>query len=268
MGSYPILARTLRDSRRALLGWGVGVMVLALITVTIWPSVKGQTELNDFIDELPDALLAVFGIEPGVDFLSPVGFVNSRVYASLGPLLMLMFAIGFGVRAIAGEEERGTLDLLLSHPVTRARVVVEKFAALVGLVLGVGLVLFLGVWLGSIVFDIDLTAGGIAAATVAITLLAVMFGTLALALGAATGRRSLSMGVAAAVAVGTYFLWSLAPIVDFVDAIDWLSPWFYAQDDVPLANGLPILRALVLVGLTTTFLAAAVWGFRRRDIGV
>ena len=37
------------------------------------------------------------------------------------PLLLLIAAIGAGAGAIAGEEERGTLDLLLSLPVSRRR---------------------------------------------------------------------------------------------------------------------------------------------------
>ena len=42
------------------------------------------------------------------------------------PLLLLVAAIGAGARAIAGEEERGTLDLLLSTPVSRRRLALEK----------------------------------------------------------------------------------------------------------------------------------------------
>ena len=46
------------------------------------------------------------------------------------PLLLLIAAIGAGARATAGEEERGTLDLLLANPISRRRLVLEKLAAL------------------------------------------------------------------------------------------------------------------------------------------
>ena len=46
------------------------------------------------------------------------------------PLLLLVAAIGAGARATAGEEERGTLDLLLANPLSRRRLIAEKVAAL------------------------------------------------------------------------------------------------------------------------------------------
>ena len=63
------------------------------------------------------------------DLASPAGYLNTEFFAFMGPLLVLVYAIGGGAAALAGEEDRRTLDLLLANPVSRARVVVEKFAA-------------------------------------------------------------------------------------------------------------------------------------------
>ena len=52
------------------------------------------------------------------------------------PLLLLVFAIGLGARAIAGSEQEGTLELLLSNPVTRRTVVAERYLAMVGMIAG------------------------------------------------------------------------------------------------------------------------------------
>jgi ABC-2 type transport system permease protein len=53
-------------------------------------------------------------------------------------VLLIIFTTGIGARAIAGEEESGRLDLLLAYPVSRTRVVVQRFAALVVATLLVG----------------------------------------------------------------------------------------------------------------------------------
>ena len=261
-----IFAKTMRDKTRSMIGWSAGVVALAGATIAVWPSVR-NSELGDVMNDLPETLLAAFGISTDFDFLSPVGFVNGRVFAALAPLLLLMFAIGFGVRTLAGEEEEGTMDLLLSNPVPRRKVVLEKYAAMVLMTITIGAVLFTTVWLGSLAVDIDITVGGIFAASLAVTLLALFFGGLAMAIGAATGRRALSLGIATTIAVATYFLWSLSPLVDFLDTIKGVSPWYYAQDDVPLANGLPVLRAAVLVVGAAVFAWLAVTAFERRDIG-
>jgi ABC-2 type transport system permease protein len=49
----------------------------------------------------------------------------------MGPIVVLIYAIGAGASAIAGEEDRRTLDLLLVNTVSRGRVVLEKMAAIV-----------------------------------------------------------------------------------------------------------------------------------------
>jgi ABC-type transport system involved in multi-copper enzyme maturation permease subunit len=62
----------------------------------------------------------------------------------LAPLLFLIFAIGQGSGAIAGEEERGTLDLLLANPRSRVRIVLEKFGALALMTLGLAAMMWAG----------------------------------------------------------------------------------------------------------------------------
>jgi ABC-2 type transport system permease protein len=97
-------------------------------------------------------------------------------------------------------------------------------------------------------------------------LLGATFGMLALALGAVTGSRPLAVGLSSALAVGTYLLNGLAPLVDALEPYRLASPfYFYAAAD-PIRNGLDPVHVLVLLGLTLAFGALAVVGFRRRDL--
>ena len=84
-----------------------------------------------------------------LDIASPAGYLNSQVYALMAPLVLLIFAIGAGAGAVAGEEERGTLDLLLAHPLRRRDYVVQRFLALAALVSALTVVLLATVALGS-----------------------------------------------------------------------------------------------------------------------
>ena len=74
--------------------------------------------LSNYGEDLPDR--SEHSSSDGeLDLASPAGYLNSQIYALLAPLLLLIFSIGGGAGAVAGEEERGTLDLLLAHPVRR-----------------------------------------------------------------------------------------------------------------------------------------------------
>ena len=122
-----VFAKTIRDHRRALTGWSLGMAALVLLYSSFYPSIKGNAALNQYFDSLPEAVRNMVGC---VDFSSPTCYIQSEIFSIMGPLLLMILAIGAGARAIAGEEEAGTLDLLLANPIARRRVVLEKFGAI------------------------------------------------------------------------------------------------------------------------------------------
>ena len=154
----------------------------------------------------PSEVFAAFGMGDPKDLMTAGGFISSRVYATVGLVLMLAFAIGMGAASIAGEERRGTLELQLATPLTRRRLLLEAFAAMLTLIAVLGIALCLVMALGNAAIGLDLSLESIVAATLGLALTGVFFGALALALGAATGSTGVARGVPAAVAVGG--IWS------------------------------------------------------------
>jgi ABC-2 type transport system permease protein len=183
-------------------------------------------------------------------------------------LLILVLGIGIGAAAVAGEEEAGTMDLLLALPLTRASVVLQKLGAMMMLLLMLGVSVFAGTALGAVLVDMDLSMVNLAAASFSGVLLGLVFGTLALAVGAATGKRGVSLGVASGVALVAFLIQTLAPIVDWLEPAHPLTPFYYYGENQPLVNGLHWGHAGVLVGLSALFVLIALFTFRRRDISV
>lgn len=266
MSRPDVALRALADTRRALVAWAACVALLALVLVSAYPAVRDQAaELTRFLDSYPDAMKAFFGLS-GVDYATGAGYLQSEVFGLTAPLLLLVLAIGRGASAIAGEEERGTLDLLLATPVGRGQVVVEKAAAGALQVGAVAAVLWLGLAVGATAFGLGIGLWRLAAAVFLAALVAVVFGGVALAVGARTGRRGLAIGVATGLAVATYVLDSLAQIVAALQPWRWLSPFAYYREARPLAGGLAVREPAVLVLLAAAGLAGAVLAFRRRDV--
>jgi len=261
-----VLLKTLRDQRRALMWWSIGIAAVVLATVPFYPSLRDQAEsLNKYMNEMPEALRAIF-VGQVEDITSPEGFLNSQVFAFMAPLLFSILAVGAGARAIAGEERAGTLDLLLSTPVPRRRVVIQTFLAMVVAVAGVGLVLWGTLAVSGIIWDVGVPASRTAAAVGTVALLGMVFGSLALAIGCATGSRGSAIGVAAAVGIATYLVNSLALLVDLFDDLKVVSPFNYYG--VPIVFGFDLADAAVLVAASLVLLVAAVVGFEGRDVAV
>jgi ABC-2 type transport system permease protein len=263
-----VFAKGIFDSRRTMIGWSLGMAAAAGLVVGLYPVIRDSPEIVDLLESYPEALLELFGIDSIDTYTSPPGFLETQLFSVYVPLIFLIFAIGRGIAAIAGEEQDRTLDVLLANPVTRDRVVLEKAGAIAVLITGLGVVLFAVVWLGSLFFDDWPGAMDIIAGCTSAILLSILFSYLALAAGGVSGRRGLSLGVVSGITVAAYVIQGVAPLVDGLEWAERASPFFYYLDHNPLQNGFSLGNAAVLAGVAVLFLGVAVWGFRRRDIGV
>src|SRR3954454_22361164 len=106
--------KTLHDQRRALVGWALGVAWVTVLYSSLYPAIHGS--LASATKGYPEALQQAFSLQ---DVATPAGYLSSTVFALLGPLLVIVYAVSAGTRAVAGDEESGVLDLLLAHPLSR-----------------------------------------------------------------------------------------------------------------------------------------------------
>ena len=262
-----IFLKTLRDRRRSLLFWGICLVLLAVMVVSLYPVIESYSAIQEYMELLPEELMALFtgGID---DITSPEGFLHSELFFLVFPLLVMVFAIGFGSSAVAGEEEQGTLDLLLSNPLPRWRMVLEKFAAMVFSIVLLVLVFWGALAISGHVVDMGLSLGKLGAVCFSAALLGITFGAVALAVGCARGHRGLSMSIAGALVGYSYLLNAMAPLIHWLEPFQVLSLFYYYIDANPLTNGLNGTHVAVLSGLTAVFVAAAIATFRKRDLSV
>jgi ABC-2 type transport system permease protein len=261
-----VLLKTLRDMQRSLLWWALGLAGLVALLVAVYPTVRDNPDLTKLVEQYPEALKSLLSFGGGVDYTSGAGYLGSELFSFMAPLLFLVAAIGAGARAIAGEEEKGTLDLLLANPVSRRRVLLEKLAALVIEVLALGVVLWVALLIGSHAATMKVSGAHLAAGAAAAVLLGVAFGTVAILVGAATGKRGLAAGLSAALAVAAYVVNSLAPLVSALEPLQKVSPVYHYAASDPLRNGLEAVHVGVLVGIALVAAVLAVLAFDRRDI--
>lgn len=265
-----ITRRLLLDRRRSFAWWWVALVATVSFTAALWPSVRGQQQFEDLIQDLPQGFRALFGGGEGISFFSAPGYLHSRLFSTMFPLLLLVFGIGLGARSVGGSEEDGTLELILAQPVTRARLAAERYAALVLLVAALGVtglvsLVVVGPFVG-LLEGVSLVR--VVAAGVALLGLALLHASLAFAVGCARGRRGPAVAVAGTVAVASYLLESLLAATDAVDALGFVSPWHWYLEHNLLAQG-PTLAATLLPMLVGAAMAVTGgWLFLRRDLRI
>jgi ABC-2 type transport system permease protein len=257
-----IITRSVAERRRGVLGYGIGLGLMVVWVMAIYPSV--EKELPDYIDAMPETMKSLFGME---DITSLAGFVHAEVFSLMGPLVFLAFAISAGSSTIAGEERDHILPIVLATGVGRRNLLLSKLAAL-----GVELAGLVAITLSSLLIGTVIGGGGIGlaaatAATVQLGMLGLFFGSVALAIGAATGRKSLASGVTVALALATYLADALANIIGWLEPVQIMSPFHWYSPSNPLVHGASIIGFLLLAGCTAVLATAAVVTFDRRDIG-
>lgn len=260
-----VCLETLRERRRALAWWALGVAGVVALNVAFYPSVRDVPGLADFSQQLPEAARALFaGGE--LDMTSPAGYLTSQVFALTAPLLFLVFAIGSGADAVAGEEERGTLDVILAQPISRSSYVIQRFLALVASVVLLGFALFVATLLGAAAVDLEIGAVEVAAGSGSVVLLAVALGGVALAAGAVVPGRGRAIAIATTIAIAAWLLDGLGQAVDALEPWRPLSPYYQTLGRNPLRTGVPWLGWGITAGVVLAVVAVAVVGFERRDV--
>jgi ABC-2 type transport system permease protein len=259
--------RGVTDHRNALACWCVGAVAYIGLIAAIFPSLAGSGSLDKLVESYPDALKSLFGISSGGSLSSGAGFLDAELFSFMLPLLVLVLTIGSGARTFAGEEDAGRLELALAYPVRRRAAVLAKGAAVGAEALAVCACSWVAMAVLNPIFDLDLSAGRVAAAVSGLALLGLFFGWLALAVGAATGKRGLAVALPAGLAAAGYLVSGLHSLAGWLDPFRFLSA-FWLLGTSPLQNGIRGSGAPVLALAAAAALLAGAVLVERRDLEV
>ena len=263
----PLAKWTLWQRRWSVMWWTGGILAFIILQLAFYPTIRDQaSELEKSFSQLSDSAVALFS-DTG-DFFTPIGYLSGQIFYLMLPLLLGALAIAAGSSLIGREEREGTLELLLSRPVSRSRLMLAKATVGILIVALIGLIASASTAIMSRLVDLTVPFDNIMWAGVASTLLGLSFGAVAFMI-TMLGRtaRTASVGVAGLVAVAGYLISSLAGTVQWLKwpaklfAFDYYHPAEILEGTYNWANMLFILGVIILCG-AVSFVA-----FRRRDIG-
>lgn len=241
-------------------------MTAAAGLVSIWlvlaMAIYSDIDISVYTD-LPDALRDLMGIPEGADAATLAYNVMLDFAAAL---TLAGMAVSMGAAAIAGEERNGTIGLLLGNPKTRTHLVISKLTAMITLTCVATMFLWVAAELAPVLLDVDIGDTHLGAMHLHVGVNAIFYGTMALAIGAWTGNRTMASGIPAAVMVLSYFATGLLPLVEPVAGLARIFPWYYFTSGDPLVNGTHWGHLAVLGMSSLAFAGAALVGVNNRDL--
>ena len=235
--------------------WSISAMYIFIM------GVSGDAYVT-MIEDFPEALSNVYGINNG----TAEGLAMSGIFFVMAPLVLLSYAIGLGSSAAVGEEEARSLPILLSSPLRRRSILISKSAVVA---IGVLLITFLtwaGVEVLAMIVDMDLSDQNVAGASIQLIGMVFLFGALALGLSAWRGSSALGIAAAAGLAVVSYFVTTLLPVVEELADVAKLTPWYLFSGAKALTSGADVVLLGIAVLIAAALFGLGVFALDRRDL--
>src|SRR2546430_642561 len=247
----PVLA--IVDQQRVwIVAWALGLALLAGFLTSIT-----KTMVDAFGNSDIPMLRAYFeraGINAYADFVGVIWFSTL--------LLLISLFVAVQVNGWAADDAEGRLEMILSAPVSRGRVVVERIAAVVVACAVVVAVSSLAVYLTATSTGISLPGGRFVLASAAVLPVAYAFSGIGHAL--VGWRPRVAVVILGALAVVGYFAQQFGPLFQWPDWVNNNS--LYALYGTPMSkDDWSGIVTLIAIGIAGTALALVV--MRRRDVG-
>jgi ABC-2 type transport system permease protein len=258
-----LLLQELRFRRSAIIGWGIGLALLPLIYISIYPQYAEPMEAFEDL-EIYEAM--------GISFGSFDEWVASILIAML-PIILAIYAVVDATGTLAGEEDQGRLELIVALPTPRWQIVTVKAIAH-GIALFV-ILLIEGLVAAIIFLAIESQLETTMAATDLIWSLlyawplVMAFGMISLFMGTFCPRRRVAAMTATVIVLVSYFGNSLSSQVSALESLQPLFPFHYLDATAGLfETGPQASDVLTLLGIALVAFLLAVFFFQRRDITV
>ena len=260
-----ILLKTLWDFRKAAIYWFVGIFILALYIMFVLSSI----ELNAFqtiFDSFPKALVQFIGGESGIDFSSISGFLNAQIFTIMAPIMVIAVAVNSGGKSTASEETIKSLDIILSAPISRESFIIQKIFSMVIKALFISIVHWFSYFILGIAFSQSIPNEGLVAICFNLFLMGISFGMISIFFGTLSGNASQAVGIGGALALISYLIANIAPLVDSLNNTKYFSLFYYYKGSDPLKTGFHSWHWVPFLTITLIFLILSIYQFRKRNL--
>ena len=241
--------------------WGAALGLYSAAMVASFTAIEGSAEqLNQLMEAYPKGMLEAFGV---TDLGDPANYLHSQVFG-FAPLALSFFPILALANAIAGAEERGTIDVLLGNPLPRWQLVAGNFIATALSLLAIGAVVGLLTWGTAALVHVELSPRQVAEAVLNLWPVCLLFGGLALVCSALFHRRGIAIAIPAFLLFGTYLIDTIGRASEDLEDLRPVSVFYYYGSAIE--NGIDWTNFLGITTLALGLVSLAAPVFRRRDI--
>lgn len=261
-----VYLKTLYDKRFFLLGWTIAFAAIAALLTSFYPAMHQTSAFDQLLQTMPPAFKGLIGNLGDLSHFDT--YIASQLFDIRMPLIAGIMAIILGLSLSVAEEEKGELRTVLSLPVSRLKVFVQKWFSMVTIMAVVVLGMVGGIYAVLPFIDIpaDISTENMLRLSGMTLLIMVTYGTIPFAIGLASGKRAAATGLGILTIIGSFILSTFGKAVDWLADYEKLSLLHYFPAVDIVKNGIQVKDIAVFAAITLVLLLAGAVIFRRRDV--
>ena len=240
-----IVKHELRQSKVSFLIWTASIGFLLAVCIFLFPEMKGEMDSMSELFSSMGSFTAAFGMDR-LNFGTLIGYYAIECGNVLG-LGGAFFAALSAVGILSKEEKDRTAEFLLTHPVSRVRIITEKFVAVLIQITTLSLIIY-ALSVGSmVVIGENIPWKEMSLLHLAYYILQIELAGICFGISAFIGKGSVGIGLG--IAVIMYFLNLIANIAEVAEFLKYITPFGYCDGADIVANG-SLNGSLVVIGIT------------------
>jgi len=261
-----LIKKTIKDHKIGLLLVTAGLLFYDWFVSSLYPSIS-KLNIDQLVAKYPKALKAFFGITG--DFMSFEGFVNVEFFSLMWVIIVIGFLIAFSTSEVTKEIEGGTIESLLSLPVSRMKIIFTKWLTMSLAALFFSAVSTFPILLFAKLYDIKASSLGIFLIFILCFLFAWAIGSFTFAMAVIFNERSKPVFIPIALVSFSYIWNSLGRLIESIKDYRFISLFYYYDSARALTEReIGLASILVLSGIIVLSTAFAFYWFSRRDFAV
>ena len=265
-----IIWTTIKERKWSVIIYSAMSVLFLWLYVALFPSLQAQTQaLTDVLKTMPEGLLKALGSAPSqLSNFTLEALLNSKQFSIVFQLFAAILAFGIAASDLSGEIENGTIEFLLSQPVSRLKIYFSRFIS--------GLIL-LAVFVALSTLSVIPIAAAYHVAYVPSVYFKLFFDGLLFAmalysfayfLSAMFSSKGKVVGISAGLLVVMYAAFIVSALKESLDKIKYFSLFHYFPGDILNTGTIDKLGVLIFLIIIIVFTGLGAIVFKNRDIAI
>ncbi len=244
-----------------------GLLILfAMLNLWVIAVMNADNTIAQIMQQMPTVFRSAIGVED-VRRITSQHFMLLSFTHPLPLVIILTFVVGLASRALAGEIESGTIELLLSRSVTRLQIVLSNMTVLItGLTIMI-LTTYFGIWGSAQHFDLLFPPMIFRRVLINFYLFHLTIGSIALAISSAKCERGRVLSLTIGFILVQFFMDFFGRTISALKFMKY-STIFSCFDplQILLTRRLDVLHLVILIVISAACFGFSIYHFNRRDI--